>query len=432
MGNLENNHWSLSKKIYLRFIFLYTLFYIYPYGFEYIYGFSVKSISFWEDITIWFGESVFDWEFNRDYLYPLGDTKFEYCRLLLVTIFSVFGSIIWMFIDSKIKLNYNLKLKVLIKTILRYHVAFVIIMFGITKVFMIQFGEMDLDRLETKTGDYSGMSFLWSFMSYSKLYTITVGWVEIIGGVLLLLRKTTFIGAFIVFVAMANVVLMDIGFNVTVKIFAIHLFLMTLMLLSNNIKRMIDFFILNKPTLPNTDQALFTVFKFKKVGYVIKGILLLYFIVAQVFDHNEYVNKYLNNRYKSITAFHEIEIFVINGDTIPALKSSKKRWKSLSISGKSYYPETLAIKKMNSKYEERYSFEADTINKVITYQLYDYGITNNEEKKTEYQFKYEQINKGEFVFEGVHKGDSIWMKTKSKTLENYMLTANRLNWIIDL
>jgi len=167
---------------------------------------------------------------------------------LLIAILSVLGTIIWLFIDAKFKWNYNEKLKVLIKTILRYHVGLTLIIYCISKVLMLQFGEMDFNRLENTMGNQTGMSFLWAFMSYSKFYTMSTGWIEVIGGILLLFRRSTFIGAFILFIGMANVVLIDIGYDDRVKMFAIHLFLMTVLLLSDDFKRLYHFFILNQPT----------------------------------------------------------------------------------------------------------------------------------------------------------------------------------------
>ena len=159
--------------------------------------------------------------------------------------------LIWTYvIDPILRPKYSLKLSLLLKTLLRYHVAFIIMGYGISKLMGIQFGEMDLNYLDTKTGDYFGIGFLFSFMSYSKLFLTVAGSVQLIGGLLLLYRKTYFLGAFICFIAMLNVVIMDIGFNVSIKIFAIHILLMIIVLLQDNIKKMIDFFILNKSTIP--------------------------------------------------------------------------------------------------------------------------------------------------------------------------------------
>lgn len=267
----ENQAFSFKANVFWRFIFLYLILYIYPYGFEYIYELKPDTISFWPGITTWFGETFLGWDYKIANLQSGFDSKYDYTRFLLIAIVSLIGAGVWVFIDSKIKRFYTAKLKVLIKTFLRYHVGLTLIIYGLSKVLLLQFGHMDIAGLETKIGNQTGMSFLWKFMSYSEFYTITAGLVEVIGGVLILFRRTTFIGAFILFIAMANVVLMDIGYDVSVKMFAIHLFLMTVLIMSDHLKQMVRFFITNKPTIPYSFHPLFNTVKSKKFGYSLKG-----------------------------------------------------------------------------------------------------------------------------------------------------------------
>ncbi len=423
MTSFENHHSSVLNKIFLRFIFLYLLFYVYPYGFEYVIQLDANDISFWKDITIWFGEFFLGWEFNKDRLLNGFDSKYDYSRFLLIFFFSVFGTLIWMFIDSKFNFEYDLKLKTLTRTILRYHVGLTLIIYGLSKVFMLQFGEMDIDRLETTMGNHNGMRFLWAFMSYSKFYTMTTGWVEVIGGVLLLFRKSTFIGAFILLIAMINVVIIDIGYDVRVKMFAIHLLLMTILLLGNNFKRMFNFFILNKPTTPNIEYPLFLNRKSKKIGYFIKGILLLYFTISCFFSYSDRLRSQKLNRYVSMTGFHEIETQIINGDTLS--KSNECRWKTMSINGSSWRPESLKIVSLDNE-ANMYSFEADTIQNTIKFYPY------KDLESHAYEFQFKKLRDKIFVFQGSYQGDSIWIKTKIKTLKDYPLKANEIRWITDL
>ncbi|WP_299126210.1 DoxX family membrane protein [uncultured Winogradskyella sp.] len=434
MDDIIVKKWNLSQRFFLRFIFLYFILYVCPYGLEYIYKLNTNSFTFWNDITIWFGELVYNWEFNKDYLYPFSDSKFEYSRLTLIILISSVGSLIWTFlIDLKFKIDYDTKLKTLLITLIRYHVGFVLINFGLSKVFGIQFGEMSLDTLESQIGDNYGMTLLWSFMSYSKFFTYAAGFSQLIGGVLLLFRKTAFIGALICFITMVNVVLMNIGYNVTIKIVAIHLLVMTIILLQQHIKRMIDFFILNKPTSPQIRRWLFDNTRFKKTGLILKIIVLGYFTITKSFSLNESLNSYVKNDYEYMTAFHKIETFVVNGDTIPDTKSNKDRWRSLSFNGTSYYPEVFAVITNNKWNPKRYTFKADTLNKTITY--YPLGTSEKElEHITKNQLTYKIVpGKREYIFNGIHESDTIWFKTKFKTVEDYELTNpnNKLHWIVD-
>lgn len=422
MNSLDNHLPSITNRFVLRSIFLYLILYIFPYGFEYVQELNTDDISFWKSATIWFGESFLGFEMNPERLRKGFDSQYDYSRFVLIALISVAGAFIWNFIDSKLKQNYNSKLRALTRTILRYHVGLTMILYGLSKVFMLQFGEMDLDKLESKIGDSNGMSFLWTFMSYSKFYTMTAGWIEVIGGVLLLFRKTTFIGSFIVLVSMVNVVLIDIGYDVRVKMFAIHLLLMTILLMSSHFKRMINFFLLNKATNPFIENSLFTDIRYKKIGYFIKGAILLYFTISCFIHLKERIHSQKKNDYPSLTRFHEINTHTINGETIP--ETDERRWHTISINGNSYIPQHLSIKGA-SRYPKRYSYTADTSQNTMSI------ISMNSPDSLD--FKYEDLGKGAFNFIGTSSGgDTIRLFTKSKSMDNYRLSSNKIKWITDL
>ncbi|NER16723.1 hypothetical protein [Spongiivirga citrea] len=421
MTNLNQTGQSFLSRYLLRFLFLYIVLYIYPYGFEYIQELTTSDISFWQPITIWFGETFLGWEFNKDYLLNGFDSKYDFSRFLLIACLAIIGAFIWVFIDSKLKTNYNNKLKVLFKTILRYHVGLTLIIYGLSKVFMLQFGEMDLDRLENTTGNHNGMRYLWDFMSYSEFYTRTSGWVEVLGGALLLFRRTTFIGAFISFIAMANVVLIDIGYDVRVKMFAIHLFLMTLLILGEDIKRMIDFFIRNKPTTPMVNKPLLTGKTSKKIGYFIKGGLLTYYIISCFISYTGRIER-THNDYPYMVQYHTVDLFIKNGDTI---ENEASKWKNISINGMSYWPETFNLITEDDN-QQRFSFELDTVAKQFTFQ------PARSKDSTAYILNYQNGENKSTTFKGIYSGDTLEIKTSYKTFEDYPLTKSRFKWITDL
>lgn len=423
MTNFKQANQSTFSKYLLRFVFLYIVLYIYPYGFEYIQELTTSDISFWQPITIWFGETFLGWEFNKDYLLNGFDSKYDFSRFLLIACLAIIGAFIWILIDHKFKFDYNEKLNILLKTLLRYHVGLTLIIYGLSKVFMLQFGEMDLDRLENTTGNHTGMRYLWDFMSYSEFYTRTSGWIELIGGALLLFRRTTFIGAFISFVAMANVVLVDIGYDVRVKMFAIHLFLMTILLLGEDIVRMIDFFIRNKPTLPKINESLLTGKTSKKIGYFLKGAILSYFIISCFTIYPDRISRQKNNRFPFMTQYHTVDLFVKNGDTLSSEDATK--WKNISINGMSYWPETFNLITSDEK-QQRFTFEVDSVVKQLKFK------PTRSKDSTEYVLNYQLGDDKTTTFQGIYLGDTLRVETTYKTFEDYPLTKSRFKWITDL
>ena len=77
---------------------------------------------------------------------------------------------------------------------------------------LIQFdGAIEIDKT---VSELTGMELMWAFYSYSKSFAITLGILEIIGGILILIKKTRIIGCLLTSTILVNVIFQDIYFGV--------------------------------------------------------------------------------------------------------------------------------------------------------------------------------------------------------------------------
>jgi uncharacterized membrane protein len=60
----------------------------------------------------------------------------------------------------------------------------------------------------------TGMELMWAFYGYSKSFAITLGVFELIGGLLILIKRTRIIGCLFTSTILVNVILQDIYFGV--------------------------------------------------------------------------------------------------------------------------------------------------------------------------------------------------------------------------
>ncbi|MBC8753917.1 hypothetical protein H2O64_04495 [Kordia sp. YSTF-M3] len=82
--------------------------------------------------------------------------------------------------------------------------------YGIGKI--VQFEDaVDIDKT---VAEMTGMELMWAFYSYSKSFVIILGVLEVIGGILILIKKTRIIGCLFTSAILANVILQDIYFGV--------------------------------------------------------------------------------------------------------------------------------------------------------------------------------------------------------------------------
>ncbi|HEX7304312.1 hypothetical protein [Lentzea sp.] len=95
--------------------------------------------------------------------------------------------------------------------VIRLLMAAVFTFYGCVKLFGGQFYYGDWDGLAKS--EVSGTSLVWLFYGYSPFYGRVTGLFELVPAVMLLFRRTTFVGAGALFVVGLNITLMDFAFG---------------------------------------------------------------------------------------------------------------------------------------------------------------------------------------------------------------------------
>jgi hypothetical protein len=112
-------------------------------------------------------------------------------------------------------------------------------LYGICKLFPLQFHFPGPRALTMKVGDMLPWEVMWLFMGVSKPYSVIAGVAEVLGGALLLWRRTRLLGAVILLAVMGNVVLMDFCYDVDMKLYASQLLLAILFVLAPDAPRLL-------------------------------------------------------------------------------------------------------------------------------------------------------------------------------------------------
>ena len=252
MPSLPSTHWPFWRKIIFRFVVIYTFFYAFP--LQWVGQLPIISIfgEWYGQIEKWGVELANQYIFHvKDVLVPAagsGDTSYIYAYLCLITLLSALGTLGWTLLDSRRK-NYERGYYWLL-IVLRYYVAMVSFLYGIIKLFALQMTFPSLSQLATPLGDFSPMRLAWFFIGYSTPYEVFSGAAECLAGFLLIYRRTSTLGAFIAAAVFMNVMMLNLSYNIPVKLFSIHLFVYSTILLVSDAQRLLDFFVLNRATAP--------------------------------------------------------------------------------------------------------------------------------------------------------------------------------------
>lgn len=208
--------------------------------------------------------------------------------VMLLLAISLIVSLIWSFLKPTV----SVYLLFWINRICTYFLALMLLIYGLNKIFKYQFYFPEPNLLFTPLGQLSPDILFWSSMGTSHSYSIFAGVIEVIPAVLLLFRKTRILGAFIAFAVLLNVLMLNVGFGITVKIFSSFLLLLSLILIFPFLRQFAHFFMGKEvrlqaepiPTLKNE--------RYDRFYPLLKGLVigLILFESLGMYCENSYFN----------------------------------------------------------------------------------------------------------------------------------------------
>jgi len=230
--------WSAAKRVAFRFVCLYLLLYNLPFPLSFPPASAIHGARAWAPLVRWTGAHVLRLAEPITVLpNGSGDTTFNYVQILCMLAVSVVGAAVWSALDRR-RARYDGAYD-LLRTYVRYALGFALCAYGAIKVIKLQFPDLGASQLATSFGDASPMGLLWRFMGFSYAYNVYAGLAEMVPGALLFFRRTTTLGALLAAAAMSNVVMLNFAYDVPVKLYSSHLFLMALFLLAPALPRLV-------------------------------------------------------------------------------------------------------------------------------------------------------------------------------------------------
>ena len=333
-SSTETN-WSLLQKTLFRFSFIFFGLYIVPFPGNYLpvpNPFISWINDFWSWFVIYAGKNILHLT-NVITITPngSGDTTWNYVQLFLMGCGAFIGTLIWTLLDRN-RNNYQ-RLLYWFTVAIRYYLAFTLITYGSYKIFKSQFPAPSIYRLTETYGQSSPMGLAWTFLGYSKGFNYFMGRAEVVGGLLLLIRKTKTFGALFCMTVTANIVAINYCFDVPVKIFSTMLFLMTVFITAPDIHRLIRFFLLNRTTELKSYVPSFKTKRTRIILLIAKSLFIGYFLYNYTNQAIETQAEYGDEAPKpKLYGNYQVETFTKNENTITPLPGDKLRWKRLVLS----------------------------------------------------------------------------------------------------
>lgn len=110
------------------------------------------------------------------------------------------------------------------------YISIILIKYGIDKIFKTQFPEPESNILFTRFGNLDKDILFWSTIGTSEIYNTIIGCIEFLSGILLLFRRSQLLGLLLAIISFTQILIINIGFDISVKLFSFILLLMSIFL----------------------------------------------------------------------------------------------------------------------------------------------------------------------------------------------------------
>lgn len=422
--------WPLGRKIIFRFFFIYFIYLIAPWQWLSIIPGADYLLGYYDKLTEWLvikSNAGFFHVFHIKNVKPVengsGDTSYNWAEICFALSISFIGCLVWSLLDRR-RRSY-VQLQYLLCLFCRYYLALVALGYGFDKIFLLQMRPPDMSQLATPLGDFLPMRFSWLFIGYSNTYQIFSGVMEVLVGLLLLYRKTATMGVLLATAVFINVMMLNLSYDIPVKLFSMNLVLMCLYLLANESTRIARFFILNRPASVCNMYSYTITKRWMRITRIVLKLLMIYLAGKSIYDtYGVYKQAQARFEVKPFNSgVYEVTKFAVNKDTLAPLVTDSIRWQDVIIEkggyGSIHTGDTLFRKRYGRQY---FSFIADTGKHLIRFKKFP------QDSLPVLVATYQVPDSNTIRLTGLKGRDSIYVElTKSK--RHFQLAEKQFHWL---
>jgi hypothetical protein len=352
-GDNQLAGWRLLTRVAFRFGVAYfgvfcLLFVQITFVFTGVLGWALpREAAMWQmsalgPLTKWVGGHVFGVDASLHQDSRSGDQTAMWVFMVNLLVVAIIMTVLWSVLDRR-RGAYP-RLHAWFEVFLRVCLGGQMLLYGAVKVVPVQMPAPPPTSLLRPYGQLSPTWVLWLQVGSSYPYEIALGGVELAAGALLFWPRTATLGALLALASMADVFLINMTFDVSVKILSFQLLLLALVLLAPQARRLANMLILQRPSPPATQPALFTNRRANRVAVAIQAGLGAWVLAGALLISGLDWHRYGDGRPKpELYGIWTVTTFTVDGASLAPLTTQRNRWQRLIIED----PDTISYQQMN-------------------------------------------------------------------------------------
>jgi len=385
MDQTNQTLWSKAEKIAFRAFALYMIFYVlFISEYSSLFHLNLNFIS--AGLTSGINKLFIHKEF--DGFIPTTDYYWAFMASLIFLVLAIIISLVWTLFEGRRSFPVFTKCAYVVA---RYYLAFELLSYGVSKLDGIQFSILPT-RLLQPVGSTDSFNLYWMSMGVSKSYSFFAGLLETMAGILLLFRRTATLGCIIAIPVLLNVLMINIAYDIWVKLIVFHLLCFGIFILMPDIKRLFNFIILKQTTsLSLTLPPLIENKNLRWLQYTFKFLLIAYTVFGIIKYELENLDRIHNSPFQNLVGIFEVKEFTLNKSN----NSNFSDWKKLAFNQFNYLQVLLKNDSVSG-----YVFEPDLANRIIS-------LKSLSDTTIKVKLHYTETKSNEWLFYGTCKSDSI-------------------------
>lgn len=434
--NPDGQRWSLAVRIVFRFGVVYSALFCLMIG-QIVFVFAgigheilPEAAPRWplqqaDPLVKWVGREVFGVDATLRTDSGSGDQTAIWVLVFCMLVVAAGVTVIWSVVDRR-RPAYPCAATWFLLFI-RWCLAGQMLFYGIAKAIPSQMPTPPLSALIQPYGQLTPMEVLWLQVGSSPGYEILLGTAELLGGLLLLLPRTATLGAMLSLVCMAQVFVLNMTFDVPVKILSFHLVVFSLVLLAPQARRLADMFLLARRADPAVQPPLFAGRRANRYAALAQAALSVWIVVGVVHIGWTSWNEFGGGAPKpALYGLWEVTEFRSDGQPVPPLLTDGTRWQRLVIE----FEGALTYQRMNGALVT-VPAQVDTASRTMTILDPPVSGTVGPPRTPSAVFAYSQPTVDSLRLEGQLDSRATLIELRSVDLENFPLNGPRFHWVQD-
>jgi uncharacterized membrane protein YphA (DoxX/SURF4 family) len=345
-----------------------------------------------------------------------GDKTFDWVLAFCVLVVAVLATAVWSVLDRK-RESYAAMYK-WFRLFLRFALASEMILYGMVKAFPLQMPFPFFAQLIEPFGNFSPMGLLWSSIGASPSYETCVGCAELLGGILLLTPRTTMLGALICLTDMTQVFIINMTYDIPVKLFAFHLILMALFLLAPELRRLLSFFVLNRTAEPSRQPQLFRTSRANRIALAVQMLFGIYLLGMNAYGGWTAWNTYGGGRHKpQLYGIWNVDQVFVNGQIQAPVRADSESWRRAIFD----FPDSMEVQHP----DDSITYYGAAINAGAKSLI----LTKRNDKKWKAAFAFQRTSANQLTLDGAMDGRRVSIQLSLVDPKKFQLIGRGFHWI---